>query len=181
MDPSFHLVLRLGGALLLGSAALAKLRDVASFRDAVLGYALVPAPLAGATAAGLLAAELAAAAALLAPGAAGALGAAALLVVYAAAIAVNLVRGRRWIDCGCGGPGGRRALHGSLVARNLVVAAALAATALAPGPRALVALDALTVGAGVTALALLYAGADVALANQARLGASGEPASWPTR
>jgi hypothetical protein len=179
MDPALHLVLRLGGALLLLGTAFAKLGDLTAFRDAVAEYALLPSRLAGVAASLLLAAEAAAGLVLLAPGPAGALGAAALLVLYAAAVAVNLARGRRHIECGCGGPGGRRPLHGALVARNLAVAGLLAATAPPPGPRSLLALDVLTVSAGVAVLALLYAAADVAIANQARLSARGE-AAWST-
>lgn len=52
--------------------------------------------------------------------------AAAMLGLYAGAMAVNLIRGRDRIDCGCGGSG--HALSWALVGRNLVLAAlALAA------------------------------------------------------
>jgi len=47
------------------------------------------------------------------------IGTAALMAGYAAAIAANLVRGRSWIDCGCGG--GDQLTWG-LVARNAVLA-----------------------------------------------------------
>ena len=42
-----------------------------------------------------------------------------LLSLYTAAIVLNLARGRRDIDCGCGGPGSRQTLHEWLVWRNL--------------------------------------------------------------
>lgn len=176
MDPAIHLVLRGGGALLLLTAAFAKLRDPAAFREAVAGYALLPARAEAGAAALLLAAEIAAGLALLAPVAWGALGAAALLVLYAGAVALGLARGLRHVDCGCAGPGGRRPLHAALVWRNLAVAGLLAAAAPEPASRPLVALDAWSVGGGVLALALLYAAADVAIANQARLVARGEVA-----
>jgi hypothetical protein len=176
MDPAVHLVLRAGGALLLLTAAFAKLRDPAAFREAVAGYALLPVRIEVGAAVLMLAAEIAAGLALLAPAAWGALGAAALLVLYAGAVALGLARGLRHVDCGCGGPGGRRPLHAALAWRNLAVAALLVAAAPEPASRALVALDAVSVGGGVLALALLYAAADVAIANQARLAARGEPA-----
>lgn len=34
---------------------------------------------------------------------------------------INLARGRRDIDCGCGGPDGKQSLHPALVVRNLVL------------------------------------------------------------
>src|SRR5262249_14927936 len=57
--------------------------------------------------------------------------AAALLGLYAAAIAVNLARGRRHLDCGCTGPALRRPISGWLVLRNLVLVA-IAPADLAP-------------------------------------------------
>ena len=61
-----------------------------------------------------------------------AIGTAALLLIYAAAIAANLYRGRSWIDCGCGGGG---MLSWTMVVRNAVLAAfAVAPLAIAPEP-----------------------------------------------
>ncbi|MDA1075532.1 MAG: methylamine utilization protein MauE [Proteobacteria bacterium] len=45
-----------------------------------------------------------------------------VLLAYAAAMSVNLIRGRREIDCGCGGP--PTPLNEWLVVRNLVLAGA---------------------------------------------------------
>lgn len=50
--------------------------------------------------------------------------AAALLVIYAIAIEINVVRGRTEIDCGCGGQS--LPISQSLVSRNLVIAGLLA-------------------------------------------------------
>ncbi len=54
-----------------------------------------------------------------------ALAAIALLLLFAAAMAVNVRRGRTHIDCGCGQPYLSQALSGALVGRNLVLAALL--------------------------------------------------------
>ncbi|HEX2483833.1 MAG TPA: MauE/DoxX family redox-associated membrane protein, partial [Myxococcota bacterium] len=126
LDPAFALALRAALALLFGAAALHKLRDPAAFRTSLEAYGVLPAATAGAGAALVVAAEVAAAAHLVgaAPAqggpaaAAGPLLAAALLAVYGAAIAWNLARGRRELDCGCLGPAGRQPLSGWLVARN---------------------------------------------------------------
>jgi hypothetical protein len=171
LDPLVSLVLRAAASLLFLSAALHKLRHPALFRAALAGYRLLPArvlPAAG----GLLAgAELAVGAGCLLPtwAPAACLGGAGLLLLYAGAIAVNLRRGRGGIDCGCGGPGGPRPLAPGLALRNALLAALLGIAALPAGGRSLVWLDAVS-GAGLlAALVLLYAAADVALANAARL------------
>jgi len=163
------LALRALLALLLAGGALAKLRDLSGFAAAVAGYRLLPAALAGPAAAGFVAAELALAAGLwLAPRPAG-LGAAALLVLYGAAIAVNLARGRRDIDCGCGGPLGRQSLSEALVLRNLLLACAAMASALPVAPRALAWLDAFTLAAAIGAGAALYTASSALLARPAAL------------
>ena len=168
MDPVVGLALRALLALLLGGAAVAKLRDLRAFADAVSGYRLLPAALSRPAAAGFVAAELALAAGLLTPLRAGAaLGAAALLALYALAIAVNLARGRREIDCGCGGPRGRQPLSEGLVLRNLAWAGAALACALPEAPRALAWLDLVTLAATVAAGAALHAAASALLARPA--------------
>ncbi len=77
--------------------------------------------------------ELGIALALLVPMTAGAglLGAAALLGLYAALMAWQLIRGRRALRCGCAGPASELAVSPALVGRNLVCAG-LALLALAP-------------------------------------------------
>lgn len=168
-DPVVAFALRAGLTLLLGSAALAKLRDRAGFAAAVAGYRLLPGALAGPAAAGFVAAEIALAAGLWLAPAPAALGAAALLALYSAAIGANLARGRRDIDCGCGGPFGRQTLSPALVLRNLALAGAALACALPVAPRALAWLDALTLVAALGAAAALYAAANLLLAKPAVL------------
>lgn len=117
-------------AVVFAQAALHKLRDRDAFDAVLAGYRLV-APRAVAPLARLLAlAEAAVAAGVCLPATrAPGMGLAALLLLgYAGAIALNLRRGRRDIDCGCGGDAQR--LAWPLVWRNGVLAAlALAWTA----------------------------------------------------
>ena len=113
-------------------------------------------------AAGLLVRPLAASAAL---------AAAALLVVYAGAMLVNLWRGRRDIDCGCAGPARRQPLGAGLVARNGVLVAAALAAALPGTARSLTWLDASTIAFASGALALLYVAVEGLLANAPRVAA----------
>ncbi len=131
MDASPLLAAAAGFALLLGTAAWRKLGDLEAFAALAEDYRLlprwllVPAAFAIALAEATLAVLWLAApwfrdAAWLAG-----TGTAALMLVYALAMAINLLRGRAWIDCGCGGGETLSWLH---VARN----ALFAVLALAP-------------------------------------------------
>jgi len=166
MDPIVASALRAALTLLFLSAALHKLHDWAAFGAALEGYRLVPRALLAATAPALVALELGIAAGLaLGLRGAGAAGA-ALLALYSLAIGVNLARGRRDIDCGCGGPAGRVRLRPALLARNAVLIGLALAVALPVGERSLVWLDAFTLVAAVGTAALLYAALETLLATR---------------
>ncbi|HXJ32464.1 MAG TPA: MauE/DoxX family redox-associated membrane protein [Candidatus Eisenbacteria bacterium] len=167
MDPVVDLTVRSSLALLFALAAAHKLRDLAGFRATFADYRIVPEALAPAGATLVVASEVGSACLLLLPGwrQAGLLVAIVLLGAYAAAIGVNLARGRRHIDCGCGGPAGRQPISGWLVARNLAVVFAALACLGPVSTRPLVWVDVLTIGAGVLALAAVYGAADRLIAN----------------
>jgi len=167
LDPVLQITLRGSLSLLLFWAAGHKLREVAGFRRALAGYRLLPPLLVSPAAVLLIAAEIAVAAGLCLSnfGAAAALAAAALLLLYAGAILINLLRGRRDIDCGCMGVAGRQPLSAGLLVRNGVLVAAALASALGETTRPLTWMDGLTVFAGVTVLLLLYAAVDGLLAH----------------
>lgn len=158
MDPAVQLIVHGALALLFGWSAVHKLRDIEAFRVALEGYDLLPAPWAVPAGALLIATEVGVAAGLLLPRVAplAAVAGAGLLVVYALAIAVNLRRGRRDIDCGCGGPAGRQTISAAMVVRNGLLALAALASAFRAHPRALTWVDWLTTGAGIGVAALLY-------------------------
>jgi len=162
MDPGIGYVIVFAMAALLLSAAGAKWRAVAEFRAVVANYRVLPPPLTGAAAIALPALEtLVAVLLLVAPARRGAaLGGAVLLLLYAGAISVNLWRGRRDLDCGCAGPARRRPIAAWMVWRNVVLAAVLVAAGLRWDTRTPTWTDALTIVAGVTALAILYAALD---------------------
>jgi hypothetical protein len=130
----------LAGAFAVGliftQAAIAKLRHHAELAGVVANYRLLPEPLVAPIAAALPLVELALGLALLAGGLRLAVAPAALLLlVFAAAIAINLRRGRSHIDCGCGGPQLRQTLSWGLVGRNLALTA-LVSLRLLPAPAA---------------------------------------------
>ena len=93
LDPALLTTLRVGLALLFGSAALHKLADLRAFRAALVEYRIVPERAAAAAAGGLAFAEVAVAAALLVPrlGQAAALAAAALLALGSRPICPDFV------------------------------------------------------------------------------------------
>jgi len=156
MDPVASRAIALGLAVLFVAAALHKARGFGDF-TAVLGeYRLLPPHAVAVAAAALLCAELVLATCLTVPlwQKQGALGAAFVLLVYSLAIGINLARGRREIDCGCGA--GARPLSSALLVRNgLLVAAALMA-ALPVEPRSATWLDHFTIGCAVGTAALAW-------------------------
>ena len=169
-DPVIVRTLGAAVAVVLLVAAVAKLRDREVFAATIDNYRLLPPASAPAVALVLPLAEIAAAlASLYGPTRIwGALGAAALLSLFAAAIAVNVVRGRFDFDCGCGG-GEHPRLSWALVVRNGVLAVA-ALAAFVEGPhRPFEAIDALTVAGGTAALVTLYHFSNLLLANAPRL------------
>jgi ABC-type amino acid transport system permease subunit len=127
-------------ALLFLAAGVDKLRHRALLPGVIANYRLLPAWLVQPAAAALPVAELVIAAGLLLAlflplGVWPALAAAALLLLFAGAMAINIVRGRRHIDCGCGHAGLSQQLGWGQVLRNVVLAGALG-VALVPGAMA---------------------------------------------
>jgi Methylamine utilisation protein MauE len=162
LDPGLGYVIVIGFALLFAHAALGKWRAVAEFGAVFASYRLFPVSLSAALGVLVPAAESAVALLILPaatrPWAAGV--GSALLLGYAAAIAINLRRGRYDLDCGCAGPLDRRPIAAWMVWRNVALAAVLAATVLPWSARPLGWIDAISVGGGLIALALLYAALD---------------------
>src|SRR5438552_17599788 len=114
MDPVADITLRSAFALLFLVAANHKLRDPGRFRTTLADYRLLPGPVVPLAAIVVIGVEVVVAIMLLASArrAPGPVTAAAVLAVYGAAIAVNLARGRRHIDCGCAGPAVRWTICG---------------------------------------------------------------------
>jgi len=172
IDPLFGAAIAIGLAVLLLSAAWHKVAAHAAFVAALVNYRLLPPGLVKPAAVMLPAIEAALALGWLVGGQRRgvAVATAVLLLVYAAAMALNLRRGRRQIDCGCslgGAAGGEQPLSGWLVARNVLLAALAGIAALPDSWRALGSLDALTLAGATLAAVLLYAGASQLIRNDA--------------
>ena len=154
IDPLLSMILATCLALVFAPAAWHKLRERDLFAAQVQAYAILPRRLRVlAHALGPL--EAAAAMALLgaAPGAGAGL-AAGLLLIYALAMALNLLRGRV-LDCGCGGA--PQPLSWGLVVRNLAMVLMALAAALPRDARELTLDDAWLFGLAVTAWLVLLA------------------------
>jgi hypothetical protein len=157
-------------ALILLTAAWGKLSARHDFMLAVEAYELLPERLVPAFVLAYPLAEVAAGLLLLPPATrpAGALLGALVVAAATAAVAVNLLRGRLVLDCGCGGLSGRQPISWWLVARNAVLVAAFLVLA-APAAGRFAAIDPVGAIAGTLAASLLYAAADQLLANRLRM------------
>ena len=162
LDPAIGYVIAGAFTLLFVHAAIGKWRSIAEFRAVLENYRLFPPPLAAPLALIVPAMESAVAVALLGATtrAAAAVAGGTLLLGYAAAIGVNLRRGRLDLDCGCAGPADRRPIAGWLVWRNILLAAVLAGVIPPWSSRALGWLDLGTVAGGLVVLVLLYVASD---------------------
>ncbi|RQS55641.1 MauE/DoxX family redox-associated membrane protein [Burkholderia sp. Bp8986] len=177
LDPVLATSAQAGAAVVVLLGAFAKMRRPGAFRQALVGYRLLPDALTAPAAFAIPLAEAVCAAALLFPDTrmTGALGLIALLLVFAAGMTINILRGHTDIDCGCSGfaaaartnaPRGIGWLH---VARVLLLVV-LAATALVePGSRAVVWFDYLTLFSSVLLIVCALLTVDVLLANVPRL------------
>lgn len=170
LDPVFVIILRLGLSALFMVSAANKSKNFSAFLAALADYRILPQALQTVSAVILLATEWLTAIALLHFGWAWppAL-AAVLLLLYATAISVNLLRGRNHIDCGCYGPAHRTVtLSWLLVIRNTVLAAAAALSVFMVFERQLHWLDMFTITLGVLVLGLLYQSVELALGHYQR-------------
>jgi hypothetical protein len=175
LDPAIGWTIVLVLAGVFGAGAITKLRALDAFVGVVHNYRLVPEPLDRPIAYAVPVVELALAGGVLVPTARApaALAAAVLLVLFAAAMAINLLRGRLDIDCGCFATVLRQRLSWPLVLRNLLLATLALVVASGLGVRSLGWFDLVTVGCAATALVFVYAAAS-------RLFGSG-PSSDPVR
>jgi hypothetical protein len=158
-DPGFAFACRSALAFVFLTASYHKLKAPIAFKNTLTNYRLLPERLLTPAAHAIVAFELLAVAGLLANSRFGSGVASGLLIVYTLAISINLLRGRRDIDCGCSGPGIRQTLSGWLVLRNTGLLALALLTLPAGNPRPLNLLDGFTTLAAVTTFASIYTAA----------------------
>lgn len=156
-DIAFVLCIRWMLAVVFAVALAHKLSSPTSFVATMKAYQLLPAGLAVLVGYVLIAVELSIALALILDTRSGSVAAAGLLSVYTLAIVINLIRGRRDIDCGCSGPYLRQSLSGWLVVRNLgFITLALFTSMDFDSSRSLGILDWFTAFATAATFALIY-------------------------
>jgi hypothetical protein len=174
IDPAVELIIRLLLAFVFAGAVFHKLVEPRMFRDTLQEYGLLPGLLVTPVAAGLIVLECITVITLLVPVtmSVGAWLACALLLLYTLSIAINLLRGRTRIDCGCTGfvqQGGQ--LTGWLLARNLPLVCISFLGTLPVQHRELVAWDIAVVICASMALGMLYSSVNHLLVNGPRLRA----------
>jgi hypothetical protein len=159
IDPVIELTFRLGLALLFGAAAWHKVTHRARFGAALRAYGLLPHWSASLVSRLLPLVEAFIAVGLLHPltRSAAAFAAISILVLYTAAIAANLLRGRREIDCGCFASSVRAPLSGWLLARNAIPIATAIVVAMPVRLRTLTWIDVMTTLMALITLSLLWA------------------------
>jgi uncharacterized membrane protein YphA (DoxX/SURF4 family) len=159
IDPVIAWSLRLGLALLFAAAAWHKVTDRRRFKATVSAYEVLPTRTSSMLSWGVPLAEGAVAIGLVYPPTvrAAAVAACSMLLLYTGAIAINLARGRREIDCGCFASRAVTPLNGALIARNAGLIAATCALLLPIRMRPLVWVDGLTLLTALTTLILLWA------------------------
>ncbi|MFP6682049.1 MAG: MauE/DoxX family redox-associated membrane protein [Gammaproteobacteria bacterium] len=173
LDPILTLTANYCVALLFLFACYSKVRSFGVFHSTLADYELVPGVLVWLSAILIVVLELVIGFGALFRSFAGpamAL-AAALLLLYAAAIGINLVRGRRDIDCGCTGPATQQLLSGWLLLRNIGLAALAIVGAAPTSQRLLHSADFALVGMALLASVALYAAINQLMANAPRLDA----------
>jgi hypothetical protein len=163
LDPAIGYIIVLSVAALLSLAAIHKLIAWREFIESLQAYRLLPQTAVRSASLMLPLGELATAFALFVstvrPYACGA--AAAIMLVYASAIALNLARGRHDLDCGCGFARHRRPIAAWMLLRNGAIAIAALTAGLPWSARPLGPIDVLTIVAAAAAAALFYASIDV--------------------
>ena len=176
-DPVLQMVVSLFLALVLLGAAWHKLSDIEQFEQALVAYQLLPERIRflPALLARLLPCLEALSAFALIYQPVRSFGIALtvlMLLIYAAAMSINLLRGRSQISCGCGAES--QLLSWPLVARNIVL---VGAALLISGPdseRSLDWLDYLSLSMGCAALLGLYGITDQLFAQASRISAGGQ-------
>ena len=180
LDPLVLTTMSVAFGLLFLLGAVHKLTALDEFRPILADYRLLPAALVPAAAVGVGLGEAAIGAAwLFAPDKLlPAIATAALLLLYAAGIAINLGRGRTHISCGCSfgkSAGGDDLLSWGLVARNLLLVFVAGVALLPAGQRSFGGLDYFTLVATLLVAILVFAASNQLIRNRAAIRAWRRP------
>jgi len=170
LDTLVHMIVATGLGFLLLLASMHKFSHLSVFEAVLTDYQLVPGSLVPTVARLVPGLELALGFAWLVSyqRTIVAIASAGLLVVYAAAIAINLRRGRVHIGCGCGFGGStedEQPLSSGLVIRNLVLVIAALSAIIPANERALGVVDYLTLVTALLTLILIFVASNQLIRN----------------
>lgn len=167
MDPVITHILTIAFGLLFLSAGIQKLRNLAQFREILIGYRLLPSRLVRSAGIAVPLLEVALGFGMLFSSLAMAAGA-VLLLVYAVAISINLKRGNVSLDCGCQLGQAEQSISTALVYRNIILAVVSLVTTLPEMNRQLSAYDFGAIAFGLAMCALVYTSCNMLIANDTR-------------
>lgn len=175
IDPAISTAFSVSLAAFFAASAAHKARSYSEFAGVVRNYRIGAEALAPLVSPIIVAAEMLIAIGLLIPElrSEAAIGGAGLFLLYGAAIAVNLARGRTDIDCGCSFGGSVERLTPILIVRNFVLASLALAASAAAATRELGMLDYAAILLFALTAAALYAAFESLRANWARFHAAG--------
>jgi hypothetical protein len=158
LDTVFMWIISLCMAQLLGVAAWHKFNHMAEFKLVLNGYKILPFTWVSPASRLLMMLESLTAVALLLPGTRlmGALLAASLMLIYGGAMAINLLRGRRLLDCGCHLNSQKQPISWQAVVRNLMFTGTMLLLLLPQSTRVLNFLDGVLIIFGVAIASLIY-------------------------
>jgi len=124
IDPVFNWIVALALIQLFASAAWHKARDINGFSQIIASYQILPNTSKPSAALSIIAIEVISAALIMIPSTrtTGAVLVAALLLGYALVMAINLLRNRRLLDCGCHFGQKKQSISWLLVVRNIAIA-----------------------------------------------------------
>lgn len=165
MDPLIALTISLSLAALMAGAAAHQVLAWTEWQGVVRNYRLVPIGAAVILGALLPCGEVAAAVLLLLPveRPVGAGVTALLLVLYAAAMGINIARGRTEIDCGCFASRSHQGISRWMVGRNILLAVLALALCLPASQRPLTVFEVVLSVGIVVSLGFLYPVVGVAM------------------
>ena len=115
------LIVRLGLLVLFIFSLVHKLRNLALFNENIRDYRLTAEGVNAIVAAALLFVEFSIVILLIAKPLIGFCLAGVMLLLYAGAMFINLLRGRSTIDCGCGRAGAGQMISYALIIRNIII------------------------------------------------------------
>lgn len=169
LDPFITMTAQYCVALVMLAGGLHKVADIGRFAEVISAYRIIPGCLERPVVVLLIGIELGIGTALIVPRVReqAAWGAACLLGLYFAAIALNILRGRRQLDCGCSFHGRAAGLSGSHLVRNVLLVLLAVVASIAESGRIVGLLDRVQITAAVLCLTLIYLSTDSLLANRA--------------